>query len=76
MNSMTCVIRNVAGLDQYIPINDAYGLKVGERAFTGSFRNEIEHDGPSRSHARTICLPLSQPTVEHLSAERIRSFGK
>jgi hypothetical protein len=76
MNRYTCVIRNVAGIDQYIPINDAFNLLAGERSFTGLFTTEIVKDGPSKSHSRTICLPCGQPDVAILTEETIKALGK
>ncbi len=52
-----CVIRRVAGLDQYIPLEDAVAVDPNERVFSGLFRFETQKDGPSGSHLRTICLP-------------------
>ena len=62
-----CVFRKVRGSDEYVPISEVFDLKVGERAFTGQFREETVHDGPSRSHKRTICLPVGQPSESTLS---------
>lgn len=76
MNRYTCVIRNVAGIDQYIPINDAFNLAPGERTFTGLFNTDTVKDGPSKSHSRTICLPCGQPEVTILTAEAIKALGK
>jgi hypothetical protein len=76
MNRYTCVIRNVAGIDQYIPIADAFHIQPGERSYTGTFRTETVKDGPSGSHSRTICLPVEQPQVTILSAEAIKVLGK
>jgi hypothetical protein len=56
----TCLIREVAGLDQYIPIGDVVHFRKSDRLFTGQFREETEKDGPSGSHVRTICLPVGQ----------------
>lgn len=58
MNSSirTCVLRKVAGLEQYIPVEDAV-LVSGEKIYFGSFYEEMEKDGPSGSHERRICLP-------------------
>ncbi len=72
----TCVIRPVAGSQQYIPVADAVHLNIGEQAFTGEFATDTQKDGPSGSHLRTICLPLGKLAVEKLTAERISSFGK
>ncbi|MCA9805583.1 MAG: hypothetical protein KC777_26615 [Cyanobacteria bacterium HKST-UBA02] len=55
--STICVIRNVAGIDQYVPINTVPCLQAGERAFAGRFTMETAKDGPSRSHTRQIALP-------------------
>lgn len=76
MAEQTCVIRQVNGIDQYIPINDAAFLTPGERSFRGIFTSEIEHDGPSKSHARTICLPRGELTTTTLSARDIHALGK
>lgn len=76
MNRYTCVIRNVAGIDQYIPINDAFNLTPGERSFTGTFRTEVVKDGPSKSHSRTICLPCGTPEVKTLTQADIKALGK
>ncbi len=74
MKTMTCVLRPVRGIDQYIPIADAAILKAGEKTFTGPFVTETEHDGPSRSHARTICLPRGEIKTGKLTSEMIRSL--
>lgn len=63
---MTCVLRQVRGLDQYIPIADAVGVKVGETSFTGTFLTDTVLDGPSNSHRRTICLPRGDLTKKVL----------
>jgi hypothetical protein len=76
MTQQTCLIRNVAGCDQYIPVSDAFNIKPGERTFTGNFHNEIAHDGPSGSHARTICLPCGELTTANLSEADIKAMGK
>lgn len=57
---MNCVIRNVAGLDQYVPVSEVPSLNAGETLFSGEFRLETEKDGPSKSHTRTICLPTGK----------------
>ncbi|MBY0548767.1 MAG: hypothetical protein K2W95_15965 [Candidatus Obscuribacterales bacterium] len=54
----SCVARKVAGLDQYIPIEDAVSFTGGEIIATGLFTSETVKDGPSGSHERTICLPV------------------
>ena len=74
--TQTCVIRNVAGLDQYIPIADAFILNPGERSFTGTFANEQQKDGPSGSHLRTICLPRGELKTETLTTDAIKAMGR
>lgn len=76
MNRMTCVIRNVAGIDQYIPIADAVILNPGERTFSGLFHMEVEKDGPSKSHSRTICLPHGELQIAKLTVAQVKSLGK
>ena len=50
MNRYTCVIRNVAGIDQYIPIADAFHIQPGERSYTGTFRTEPDNRASSNRH--------------------------
>lgn len=52
----TCVLRQVAGVDQYIPVEDAV-IVEGENLYFGEFKLEHVKDGPSGSHERQICLP-------------------
>ena len=69
MNTMTCVLRNVRGLDQYIPLADAVNVTTDERVFVGTFTTDTVKDGPSGSHTRTICLPtgtLRETTVRQI----------
>ena len=58
----TCVLREVAGIPQYVPAADVPFFNANERVFVGDFRHETENDGPSRSHKRTICLPTGKVT--------------
>lgn len=76
MNNHTCVLREVRGISQYVPIKDVFNLEVGERTFTGQFREETEDDGPSGSHKRTICLPVGQPSVSTLTAADIAELQR
>ncbi len=84
MTTMTCVLRNVAGISQYVPVSEVFQFEHKERSFTGTFRIEVEYDGPSKSHKRTICLPesnlqvraLSQQDVSRLTEEAFASLKK
>ena len=76
MTTQTCIFRQVAGIEQYIPVADAFNIQPGERTFTGSFRSEVVNDGPSKSHARTICLPCGSLTTNTLTADAIKALGK
>lgn len=60
--TIICVIRNVAGLDQYVPVSNVVSLNDGETVFHGEFRFETEKDGPSNSHTVTIALPVGALT--------------
>lgn len=56
----TCVLRVVAGVENFIPVEDAV-LVPGEKIYCGSFSEEKAKDGPSNSHERTICLVKTTP---------------
>lgn len=56
----TCVLRDVRGIKQYIPIEDAVALVAGEKVFSGDFTVGTEKDGPSGSHVRTVCTPAGR----------------
>ncbi len=72
MTAISCVIRPVNGIAQYVPVAETFNISDSERIFAGHFRSEIAHDGPYGSHARTICLPLTQP--EELPRARDQRF--
>lgn len=57
VDHMECVLRQVAGLDQYIPLADAVTVDPQEMVYSGYFSRQTVKDGPSGSHVRTICLP-------------------
>lgn len=59
-HTLSCVIRKVAGIDQFIPLEDVVSFVPGETIFTGVFTKETQKDGPSGSHLRTICLPAGE----------------
>lgn len=75
-NHHVCVVRDVRGTSQYVPVKDVFNLEPGERTFTGQFREETENDGPSGSHKRTICLPVGQPSVSTLTAADIEGLQR
>jgi len=54
---MICVLREVNGLDQYVPASEAGFFVVGETLYTGSFESFLVKAGPSKSHSRLICEP-------------------
>ncbi len=60
MSIRTCVLRNVAGIDQYVAIEDSI-VVPGETIFLGEFNNDTIKCGPSDSDSRTICLPDGAP---------------
>ncbi|MBX9689566.1 MAG: hypothetical protein K2X27_22845 [Candidatus Obscuribacterales bacterium] len=60
MKNRTCVIREVKGIRQFIPIEDAV-IVPGENIYHGLFGTDSVKDGPSDSHERTICLPQGEP---------------
>ncbi len=62
-----CVLRNVRGVPQYIPVEDAVHLVDGEKLFHGDFRTDTVKDGPSNSHERTVCDPQGALTVHTLT---------
>lgn len=55
-SNSVCVLRSVAGIQQYIPVEDAV-LKDNETLYLGVFDSDTVKDGPSGSHNRRICLP-------------------
>lgn len=57
-----CVLRNVAGMSQYVAIEDARFLNPGETAFYGSFTEDRVKDGPSGSDTRIVCDPVGALT--------------
>lgn len=77
MTTMTCVIRTVAGIPQYVPADATFNFRADEPLYTGVFKTEVVKDGPSGSHERTICLPqgelnfvlLTTDDVERLTRE-------
>lgn len=71
----SCVARNVAGLDQYIPIEDVVAFVPGENIVTGLFNSETVKDGPSGSHERTICLPVGQVRVSQVQTCVLRELA-
>jgi hypothetical protein len=60
--SNTCVLRPINGDNdvQFVPVSEVAILNAGERVFIGSFNEQVEHVGPSKSHARTVCLPIGE----------------
>jgi hypothetical protein len=58
--AMQCVLREVNGLMQYVPIDEVHpSLRVaGERLFIGTFSCDVVSSGPHGSHKRNICTPL------------------
>ena len=66
-----CVLRDVRGVQQYIPVQDAVEVIAGEKLFYGDFTSGTVKDGPSGSHQRTVCDPvgpLTEVVVGSLSA--------
>lgn len=63
-----CVLRNVRGISQYIPVEDAVHLVSGEKLFHGDFTTDTVKDGPSNSHERTVCDPQG-PLTEYTLTE-------
>lgn len=60
---LQCVVREVApGDHQFVPVAEVAALIAGETVFTGAFNSQVENFGPSKSHARTICLPAGELT--------------
>ncbi len=60
----TCVLRDVRGVQQYIPVEDAVNVTAGEKLFHGDFTSGTVKDGvPSGSHQRTVCDPV-RPLTE------------
>ncbi len=59
----TCVLRDVRGVQQYIPVQDAVNVTAGEKLFYGDFTSGTVEDGPSGSHQRTVCDPTG-PLIE------------
>jgi hypothetical protein len=76
----TCVIREVKGIQQYVPVSEVPVLRNDEPVFSGEFTSEAVKDGPSNSHTRTICLPTGRITrslpcvLRDISVERIGDF--
>ncbi len=67
-NVTVCVIRPVGPNDnQFVPINEAPVLEIGERVFIGPFSEQKENHGPSGSHQRTVCLPEGPISEARLS---------
>jgi hypothetical protein len=67
----TCVLRDVRGVQQFIPVQDAVEVTAGEKLFYGDFTSDTVKDGPSGSHQRTVCDPvgpLTEVVVGSLSA--------
>ncbi len=58
----TCVLRDVRGVQQYIPVEDAVSVTAGEKLFYGDFTSGTVKDGPSGSHQRTVCDPTGPLT--------------
>lgn len=58
----TCVLRDVRGVRQYIPVEDAVSVTAGEKLFYGDFTSGTVKDGPSGSHQRTVCDPVGPLT--------------
>lgn len=54
-----CVLRDVSGIPQYVPLRETANLQPGEDAFMGEFASYKERDksSPSGSHERTVCEP-------------------
>ncbi|MBK9141586.1 MAG: hypothetical protein IPM23_03750 [Candidatus Melainabacteria bacterium] len=48
----------IDGQMEYVPVEEVPALTQGERLFTGIFNREMVNTGPSRSHRRTVCLPV------------------
>ena len=57
-----CVLRDVNGVQQYIPAEDAVNVTAGEKLFYGDFTSDTVKDGPSGSHQRTVCDPTGPLT--------------
>jgi hypothetical protein len=71
----TCVLRDVRGVQQYIPVEDAVNVTAGEKLFHGDFNSGTVKDGPSGSHQRTVCDPvgpLTEVIVGGASATTLR----
>jgi hypothetical protein len=65
-----CVVREVRpGNHQYVLVSevlrDMHTLVAGETIYVGKFDGQVEGFGPSASHKRTICTPLSRLTSVH-----------
>ena len=61
-----CVLRDVRGVQQYIPAEDAVQVTAGEKLFYGDFNSGVVKDGPSGSHQRTVCDPTGPLTEDVL----------
>lgn len=67
----TCVVRDVSGVGQYIPLSDAVRVNPTEPVFVGDFNFAEEKDGPSDSNLRKIGLPVG--TLQRLT---VRECGR
>ena len=52
-----CVLRNLNGSDEYVPVAEVPFLNVNDRVFVGPFNFHEEAHGPSGSHTRNVCTP-------------------
>ena len=74
MKNRTCVIREIQGIQQFIPIEDAV-IVPGENIHVGTFSSASVKDGPSGSHERSICLPQRQPRSVPLTCCQISAVA-
>jgi hypothetical protein len=58
--NITCVLREVGGSMEYVPVNEVPFLRRDDRVFVGPFNSHEEKHGPSGSHTRTVCTPAGQ----------------
>lgn len=68
----TCILRQVRGMAQYIPVEDAVKVEPGEKLFYGPFSADTVNDGPSGSHKRTVCDPLGPLTEVIVGGGKLR----
>lgn len=55
-----CVLRELSGRREFIPVSEVPFLVPGERAYIGEFNAQLEKHGPYGSHERTVCTPAGE----------------